>query len=179
MAGSLLGCGNVQAKQKPDASESVDAPSQLDDAPPTDAALDAPVDGTPGDGAPTGLMGLGQRCTTASDCPASAPLCINAGDPNKSFCTAVCVDNGTATTDAQGQFNQITPPPDNAACAAAFNGQTGMPVCALIGSYTPPDNPPLPNTTYTQVQLLCAVACSSNQCPTGLSCSSNGLCLPP
>ena len=82
-------------------------------------------------------------------------------------------------TDDSGQLGQPTPPPDPAVCQAAFSGATGMPVCGLIGSYSPPDSPPLPNTTYTQIQLLCAVTCVMDQCPTGLTCDTNlNLCLP-
>jgi hypothetical protein len=140
-----------------------------------DAAPDAP---------PAGLSGLGQSCSQENPCPTNAPVCIQLGLPGggttNAFCTAICLENGTGMTNAQGQFaaGSITPAPNDAPCAAAFTGTVGTPACAVITSTTPMHNPLMANTQYTQIAAGCAIVCGAgNACPNGTTCTG-GLCTP-
>jgi hypothetical protein len=142
-----------------------------------DAAADVPVD------MPPALAGLGQKCGTGLPaCPANAPECFGLVANGTAYCSPDCLTGGAGKTNAQGQFMAITPPPDNAKCTAAFTGTVGMPVCAIILSTTPMDNPLKPNTNYTAIKMGCAVVCGSGAtCPPGMACNTGigpGVCLP-
>ena len=143
----------------------------------------------PGSGSgSSGIQGLGQRCGSGfPTCPTNAPECISVkvgSGASPSYCTPHCLDNGSATTNAQGQISSTTPPPDTAKCTAAYTGgSVGNPACGLILSYQPMDNPLKPNKTYTQIVLGCIVACSmpGNTCPTGMTCNTGvtpAMCFP-
>jgi len=147
-----------------------------------DAAVDVPVD------MPPALAGLGQKCGTGLPaCPANAPECFGLVANGTAYCSPACVSGGTGKTNAQGQFPQtgtgsIMPPPDNAKCTAAYTGTVGSPVCAVILSTTPADNPLKPNTNYTAIKAGCAIVCGSGAtCPPGMACNTSigpGVCLP-
>jgi hypothetical protein len=132
--------------------------------------------------ASTGLMGLGQKCGTGLPaCPTNAPSCVGialpGGGASTQYCTPHCDDNATAKTDATGNFpnsaSGFTPAPDPSKCGAAFTGTAGTPACGLFLTYTPMDNPPKPNKTYTGISLGCLVVCGTgNACPTGTTCNT-------
>jgi hypothetical protein len=141
--------------------------------------------------APAGtLVGLGQKCTTPSQCPANAPDCVgialSGGTASTQWCTPHCDDAAAAKTDASGNFPNsaggYTPAPDPSKCGAAYTGGTvGQPACGLLLGWTPMDNPPKPNKNYTGISIGCVVACGTgNACPTGMTCntSAGNLCLP-
>jgi hypothetical protein len=147
-----------------------------------DAAVDTPPD------MPPALTGLGQKCGTGLPaCPANAPECFGLVANGTAYCSPDCLTNGTGKTNAQGQFpapgqpGSLMPPPDSSKCTAAFTGTVGMPVCAVILSTTPMDNPLKANTNYTAVSMGCAIVCSSGMCPPGMTCNTSigpGVCLP-
>ncbi|MBP6633760.1 MAG: hypothetical protein KBG28_02750 [Kofleriaceae bacterium] len=124
---------------------------------------DAAVDTTPD--ASTGAMGIGQVCSQAMPCPASAPTCaVTQMNATVGFCTASC-----GTTPA----NSMTPPAGgNAMCVAAYTGGVGTPVCGLGFA-------PMGQT----MTWGCAIACGNFQgnelggCPGGLTCVANN-CTP-
>jgi hypothetical protein len=132
--------------------------------------------------APAGLSGLGQKCMTGSDCPASAPDCISVkltSGMSNFYCTPRCVEGGTMTTDGSGSIT-VMPNPDNAKCVAAYSGGgTGVTLsCSLLTAWMPMDNPPKPSSTYTNVNMGCLIRCGTNMaCPAGTTCTS-GSCFP-
>ena len=132
-------------------------------------------------------MGLGQKCGSGLPaCPTNASDCIALGLPGGSastaYCTPHCLDNGSGTTNGSGQLTTTTPPPDNSKCTGAYTGgSVGMPVCGVILSTTPADNPLKPNTNYTGISLGCLIGCGSGtpSCPMGTTCNTGvGLCFP-
>jgi hypothetical protein len=167
----LAACGSSSSKSHADGPGPEDAKVFMD-APPV-----------------TGLQGLGQKCGMGLPaCPANAPDCIGLGLPggmsSTTFCTPHCDDNATAKTNAQGQFPQMSsgynPAPDPTKCSAAYTGTVGTPACGVMLSYTPMDNPPKANKTYTGISLGCAIVCGmGNTCPTGLTCNTTVMaCFP-
>lgn len=149
---------------------------------------DGGADGPPPVDAPAGLTGLGQKCGTGLPaCPASAPECFGLVQGGTAYCSPDCLTGGTGKTNAQGQFpasgtGSLTPPPDNTKCTTGYTGGTvGMPVCAIILKTTPADNPLKPNTSYTAINMGCAIVCTSGMCPAGMTCNTSigpGVCLP-
>ena len=140
--------------------------------------------GTP-DAAQAGLVGLGQKCTTPSDCPASAPECITLKQGGTHYCTPHCLDNGTGTTNGSAQFTgsgtgALTPLPMDSLCAAQYTGpMASSAACDVILSTTPADNPLKANTKYTAVVFGCSIDCSTNACPTGTTCdATQKICYP-
>jgi len=131
--------------------------------------VDAPPD------APAGLTGLGQSCNPAmmdADCPANAPSCVGLAGGTKTYCTPLCLTNGSATTDATGQIMTTTPAPTPATCTGAYSGAIGTAVCGVILTYTPMDAMLMPNKAYTGINLGCAIRCSAaGTCPTGFAAS--------
>ena len=152
---------------KHDATKMPDAKVYLDAPPPVDAPA---------------LTGLGQKCASSTECPANAPSCISyklSTGPSPKYCTPLCLQNATMTTDAQGNLSTPTPPPDNAKCTAAYSGGAGASVaCVVPIAWTPMDTPFKPSTTYTSFSMGCVILCGTgNACPTGTSCL-NGGCFP-
>ncbi len=150
----------------------VDAPKQID-AP----AADAP--------AATGPTALGKKCTSNTDCPASAPECISLKMMTNAYCTPKCLTGGTGTTNGSGALplNAVTPAPNNGTCTTAFTGvpAAGNIGCGVIMATTPADNPLVANKQYTNIELGCIVLCNAGACPMGMTCSaalSNQVCLP-
>ena len=133
--------------------------------------------------APAGLSGLGQKCMTGSDCPASAPDCISVKlmtGMSNFYCTPRCVEGGTMMTNGSGSPTSVTPSPDNQKCIAAYSGGgAGVTVaCSLLTSWTPMDNPLKASSTYTGVNMGCLIRCGTNMaCPAGTTCAS-GSCFP-
>jgi hypothetical protein len=144
----------------------------------TDDTDESTDDVPPPDGSSGSVMGLGQKCDPAmmnADCPTNAPFCVGiAGGNGNTYCTPTCLENGSSTTNAQGQFTAFTPAPSQTACPGAFTSTPGNPVCGLILAYTPMDANPAPNTAYTGIALGCAVLCDAGACPTGMTCSTIG-----
>jgi len=149
---------------------------------------DGGADGPPPADAPAGLTGLGQKCGTGLPaCPANAPECFGLVQGGTAYCSPDCLVDATGKTNAQGQIPQsgagsLTPPPDNAKCTAGYTGTVGMPLCAIILSTTPMDNPLKPNTNYTAIKMGCAIVCGTGAtCPPGMTCNTSigpGVCLP-
>ena len=139
-------------------------------------AIDAPPDAAP-------VAGLGKRCDAAmnnADCPANAPRCINFTGPAASYCSPLCVTNGTATGAANNRFSAIMPAPSDSACAAAFTGTVGTPSCAgVLGGYMPADPTVVVGRAYTSINMSCAILCGASMaCPTGLTANSSiGVCI--
>jgi hypothetical protein len=135
------------------------------------------------DAPPGGVTGLGQKCASNTDCPASAPDCIALvlGSTNSTkYCTPHCVDDASAMTGSDGQFTaaSFNPAPMPAKCTGAYSGTVGTPVCGVLLAYTPMDNPLKKNMAYTMIDLGCAVQCGTGStCPTGMTCTSN-FCFP-
>lgn len=130
--------------------------------------------------APAALTGVGQKCGTGLPaCPANASQCVGFQGTTQ-WCTPLCLENGSGTTNAQGQLTATTPAPNNGACTGAFTGTAGMAVCGVILAITPMDNPLVANKAYTGISLACVVACgASNACPTGMTCNTTQMiCLP-
>jgi len=125
--------------------------------------------------APAGLTGLGQSCDPAmmdADCPANAPSCIGLAGGTKTYCTPLCLTNGSATTDGTGQITTTTPAPTPATCTGAYTGAIGTAACGVILTYTPMDATLMPNKAYTGISLGCAIRCSAaGTCPTGFAAS--------
>jgi hypothetical protein len=146
------------------------------------------ISGASGDGCSSActiepLTGLLQKCGNGLPaCPANAPLCFGLVQGGTSYCSPACVVNGTGTTNAQGQFANVNPAPNNQTCMAAYTGGVGMPQCAVIVETVPADMPLQPNKAYTGITFGCAVACGAGQtCPAGNTCNTGigpGLCLP-
>ena len=139
--------------------------------------IDAPMADAPG----ATITGLGQKCDAAMmgmDCPANAPVCAGfQGTPT--YCTPRCVTNGTATGGANNQFTAIMPAPSNAMCMAAYTQTIGMPQCVgILNNYMPMDNPIVMGKAYTNINMTCAVLCSNNACPPGMSTNNSlGACV--
>ncbi len=133
--------------------------------------IDAPPDAAP-------VAGLGKACVAAmngADCPTNAPRCVGFTGAGGTYCTPLCVSNGTATGAANGQFTNIMPAPSNALCAAAFSGTVGMPTCAgVLGGYMPADATVVVGKAYTNINMSCAILCgASNACPAGLTANTS------
>jgi hypothetical protein len=145
---------------------------------------DAPIT-PPVDSPPAGLMGLGQSCTQPTDCPANAPECIGFTQ-GKLFCSPVCLNNATGTTNAMSQFvttgaGALNPLPNDGICTGAFTGTVGTAACAAIVSVTPMDAQLQPNKQYTAIKFDCAIGCGTgNTCPPGMTCNTaiGGVCEP-
>jgi len=137
-----------------------------------DAAIDAkPIDAVVAD-APAPLVGLGQRCVTSQDCPASTPGCLIKPGAAAGFCSAICHMNAMFMTDANSMIAGGTDVSlDDPKCLALFTGGvTGVPKCNQFVNRTP-SGALMPNTTYT-VQAVCNVACTTaNTCPSGMTCN--------
>lgn len=145
---------------------------------------DAPVDAMPD--APAALTGLGKPCKRSLqgvDCPGNARGCLTFGGAEMGICTERCVINGTMMTNAQAQVASVTPDPrapaQSGICTAIFMGTVGAAGCLnLVGGFLPADNPLQPNKQYTNVDLVCGIACGAgNTCPGGLTCT-NAQCGP-
>ncbi|HEX5058853.1 MAG TPA: hypothetical protein VFV99_05805 [Kofleriaceae bacterium] len=128
-----------------------------------------------------GLTGLGQKCGSGQPaCPTNAPDCIalglGGGSASTSYCTPHCLEDGSGTTNAQGQLTTTTPAPDNAKCSAVYTGgSVGMPACGVILATTPMDNPLKANTSYTMIDLGCVIVCGTGMmCPTGTTATTAG-----
>lgn len=146
--------------------------------------IDAPVVvDAPPDAAPA--SGLGKACVAAmmnADCPANAPRCVGFTGAGGTYCTPLCVSNGTATGAAMGQFAMIMPAPSDSLCAAAFSGSVGTPRCVgILGGYMPADAMPVVGRAYTNINMSCAIQCgASNACPAGLTANTSlggGVCI--
>ena len=133
-----------------------------------------------------GLSGLGQKCGTGLPaCPANAPDCVGFTQ-GKTFCSPICLANGTGTTNGSGQFTgsgagALNPLPNDATCTGAFTGTIGTAGCDAIVAVTPPDNPLLPNKQYTAIQFDCSISCAmtTNACPPTTTCNTGiGVCEP-
>jgi hypothetical protein len=140
--------------------------------------------------APAALVGLGQPCTTVStnstECPANAPECQGFTNGHL-FCTPVCLNNATGTTDNSNPptfpttgAGALNPLPNDGICTAAFTGTAGIAACAAIVSVTPMDAQLQPNKAYTNIKFDCAIGCGTgNACPTGTTCNTTiGACEP-
>jgi len=157
---ALFACGDKKT-QTPDAKVYFDAHIYMD-APP--------------------LMGLGQKCATDADCPTNAPLCrsykLSTGN-SPLFCSPLCLEGATMTTDAQGNVTATSPAPDVSKCTAAYGGGIlGLPTCGNWLSWTPMETFQ-PSTTYTNIMWGCYIRCTNadTTCPAGLTCI-NGGCFP-
>jgi hypothetical protein len=146
-----------------------------------DAAMNPMIDAPMADAPSTAITGLGQKCEPqmmGQDCPTNAPVCAGfTGTPT--YCTPQCVTNGTATGAANGQFTNIQPAPSNAACTAAYTQTIGMPQCVgILNNYMPADATPVMGKAYTNINMTCAVLCSNNACPPGMSTNNSlGTCV--
>ncbi len=138
--------------------------------------IDAPPDAA-------AVSGLGKACVAAmngADCPANAPRCVGFTGAGGTYCTPLCVTNGTATGAANNQFTAITPAPSDPACAAAFSGTVGTPRCVgVLGGYMPADMTIVVGRSYTNINMSCAIACGASMaCPAGLTANSSiGACI--
>ncbi len=150
-----------------------EGPDAAIDAKPIDAAIDAPA----------GLTGLGKKCTPAmmgADCPANAPACVGFQGIGSSYCSPLCVTNGTAKGAMNNQFTMIMPAPNNMICQSAYNGTVGAGVCAgILPNFMPMDNPTVVGKDYTNINMTCAIVCGNGMmCPAGtVSNTSLGACI--
>lgn len=133
--------------------------------------IDAPPDAA-------AATGLGKPCVAAmnnADCPANAPRCINFTGAAASYCSPLCVTNGTATGGMNGKFASIVPAPSDPLCAAAFSGTVGTPLCVgVLGGYMPADATIVNGRAYTNINMSCAIQCgASNACPAGLTANTS------
>ena len=121
--------------------------------------LDAPpqIDATPGNTATK----LGKVCMADTDCPVQAPACARvSGTATHGWCSNTC---GTSTD------VQMPPANGNAMCAAAYDGTSGTPACALHDNASPAGT----------FNWSCGVLCGTIQgqeagtCPTGLTCTDS------
>lgn len=141
--------------------------------------IDAPPDAAP-------VTGLGKPCVAAmmnADCPANAPVCVGLAGAGGTYCSPLCVTNGTAKgAQGGGRLDMFMPALNDSLCAAAFSGTVGMPSCgAVLPNYMPLDNPPVAGTSYTNVNVACAILCGASMaCPAGLNANTSlggGVCL--
>jgi hypothetical protein len=145
--------------------DTVDAPKAID------AAIDTP---------PANLSGLGQKCGQGMPaCPANASECVGL-QGTASFCTPKCASGATGMTNASGQLTTTTPPPNNQTCSSAYTGTVGMPVCGVILTVVPADNPLVANKAYSGIDLGCVITCGTGgACPASTTCNTTvGACFP-
>ena len=161
-AATLVSCGDDENNQPVDAKVYRDAKEYMD-APP--------------------VMGLGQKCTSPADCPASAPECVTmklSSGNSPMYCTPKCLEGATMTTDANGNVTATSPAPDNAKCTAAYTGGIlGAPTCANWLSWTPMDAVFGNNKMYSNITWGCVIRCTNSDttCPANMMCI-NGGCFP-
>lgn len=142
---ALAACGSSGSKHGPDASQQIDAPGTLVDAP--NAAA----------------MGLGAVCSQTMMCPTTgATMCAALSmTATHGFCTLSCGMTASTATQPPTNGNQM--------CAASTPAPpSGTPVCAIHG-------PAMNNKFTWYCAVACGTLNNQDlgQCPGGLTCMSN------
>lgn len=131
--------------------------------------------------APAALVGLGQPCALAmggADCPDQMGCLGFDGNPTTGMCSLLCVgpQGATMVVDGTGQPT-VTPAPGGAGptmtCTSAYTGGVGTAGCLAIVLWTPMDEPLQTGKTYTDVGVVCTIACGAdNACPGTMRCNT-------
>jgi hypothetical protein len=129
------------------------------DAAPAAPDADTSPDAMPGN--PPVTSGLGQVCTDMVACADQTTTCLSAQGATQGFCSFECAGNLAMGTNPEASASQ--------ACATAYTGTTGSPLCAAR----------VPQQVGTNNDWYCVVACGTlnmqelGECPGGMTCTNN------
>lgn len=148
LALSLAACGDDDGGAADARPPAIDAPRPIDSG--TPPMIDSGNMNPP-------AMGLGQVCPPT--CPTDMTYtCLTLdADTTDGLCSLNCGQSNDPATAPTG---------GDPICAAAYTGTVGTTQCALRN----PDMPP-------PIDWFCAVLCPTGQCPGGLVCDAQGLCI--